>query len=72
MGIPVPVIGSVAGSFLGSLAGAAIVELTRAPETALRTGRGALLGGTWATAARISLGLAMAAIALFAAFSSRS
>ena len=71
MGIPVPVIGSVAGSFLGSFAGAAILEV-RAPDNALRTGWGALLGRMWATAARTSLGLAMAAIALFAAFSSGS
>ncbi len=68
-GIPVPVIGSVIGSFLGSFAGAAILEFTRAPDKALHTGWGALLGRMWATAAKTSLGLIMAVIALFAALS---
>jgi uncharacterized protein len=67
LGIPVPVIGSVIGSFLGSFAGAAIFEFTNAPNKALRTGWGALLGRMWATAAKTALGLAMAVVALFAA-----
>jgi len=70
LGIPVPIIGSVIGSFLGSFAGAAIFEYTHAPDNALRTGWGALLGRMWATAAKTSLGLVMAVIALFAALSS--
>jgi uncharacterized protein len=70
-GIPVPVIGSVIGSFLGSFVGAAIFEFTRAPGNAVRTGWGALLGRMWATAAKTSLGLVMAVVALFAALSSR-
>jgi len=68
-GIPIPVIGSVIGSFLGSFAGAAIFEFTRAPDRALHTGWGALLGRMWATAAKTSLGLVMAVIALSAALS---
>jgi uncharacterized protein YqgC (DUF456 family) len=64
------VIGSVAGSFVGSFAGAAIFEFTHAPDNALRTGWGALLGRMWATAAKTSLGLVMAVTALFAALSS--
>jgi hypothetical protein len=69
-GLPVPVLGSVIGSFLGSFAGATVFEFTRAPDNALRTGWGALLGRMWATAAKTSLGLVMAVIALFAALSS--
>jgi uncharacterized protein YqgC (DUF456 family) len=66
-GIPIPIIGSVIGSFLGSFAGAAIFEFTRSPDNALRTGWGALLGRMWATAAKTSLGLVMAVVAVFAA-----
>jgi uncharacterized protein YqgC (DUF456 family) len=66
-GIPIPIIGSVIGSFLGSFAGAAIFEFTRSPDNALRTGWGALLGRMWATAAKTSLGLIMAVVAVFAA-----
>lgn len=68
-GIPIPVIGSVIGSFLGSFVGAAVFEYTAAPGNALRTGWGALLGRMWATATKMSLGLAMAVVAVFAALS---
>jgi uncharacterized protein YqgC (DUF456 family) len=71
-GLPVPVIGSVIGSFLGSFAGAAVLEFTRAPDKALRTGWGALLGRMWATAAKTSLALVMAVVALFAALTPRA
>lgn len=66
-GIPVPVIGSVIGSFFGSFVGAAIFEYTAQPTNALRTGWGALLGRLWATATKMSLGLVMAVVAIFAA-----
>ena len=66
-GIPIPIIGSIIGSFLGSFAGAAIFEFTRSADNALRTGWGALLGRMWATAAKTSLGLVMAVVAVFAA-----
>jgi len=66
LGIPIPVIGSVIGSFLGSFAGAAIFEFTRDRSQALRTGWGALLGRMWATAAKTSLGVVMAVVAVFA------
>jgi uncharacterized protein YqgC (DUF456 family) len=69
VGIPIPIIGSVVGSLLGSFAGAAVFEFTQTPKNAIRTGWGALLGRMWATAAKTSLGLVMAVIALFAAFS---
>jgi uncharacterized protein YqgC (DUF456 family) len=66
-GIPIPIVGSVIGSFLGSFAGAAIFEFTKTPENAVRMGWGALLGRMWATAAKTSLGLVIAVIAVFAA-----
>ncbi len=66
-GIPIPVLGSVIGSFVGSFVGAAILEYTAAPTNAIRTGWGALLGRMWATATKMSLGLVMAVVALFAA-----
>ncbi len=68
-GIPIPVIGSVIGSFLGSYVGAAVFEYTAAPANALRTGWGALLGRLWAAATKMSLGLVMAVVAVFAALS---
>lgn len=66
-GVPVPVIGSVIGSFVGSFLGAALFEYTAAPTNALRTGYGALLGRLWATATKVSLGLVIATVAIFAA-----
>ncbi|MEP7324525.1 MAG: DUF456 domain-containing protein [Gemmatimonadota bacterium] len=66
-GIPIPIIGSIIGSFLGSFAGAAIFQFTKTPDNAVRAGWGALLGRLWATAAKTSLGLVMAVIAVFAA-----
>lgn len=72
VGIPVPLIGSVVGSFLGSFVGAAILEFTRAPDKALYTGWGALLGRMWATAAKTALAVVMAVIALFAALTPRA
>ena len=39
----------VIGSFLGSFAGAAIFQFTKAPDGAVRAGWGALLGRMWAT-----------------------
>lgn len=68
-GLPIPVLGSVIGSFLGSFIGAALFEYTAAPGNALRTGYGALLGRLWATATKMSLGLVIGVVALFAAFS---
>src|SRR2546421_475306 len=46
MGVPVPIVGSVIGAFLGSFVGAALFEysLSRAPETAVRAGGGAVVG----------------------------
>lgn len=71
LGLPIPVVGSVVGSFLGSFLGAAILEYTRAAAggQALGAGWGALLGRTWATAAKTAFGLAMAVIGLVAAWS---
>ncbi|HWA59713.1 MAG TPA: DUF456 domain-containing protein [Gemmatimonadales bacterium] len=68
-GIPVPVLGSVIGSFLGSFVGAALFEYTARPANAIRTGFGALIGRLWATATKMSLGLVIAVVALFAVWS---
>jgi uncharacterized protein len=69
MGVPVPILGSVIGAFLGSFAGAALLEysLSRAPETAVRAGWGAVLGRAAAAGAKIALGVVIAIIGVFAA-----
>jgi len=69
MGVPVPIVGSVVGAFLGSFAGAAVFEysLSRAPETAVRAGWGAVVGRATAAAAKIALGVVIAVIAVLAA-----
>jgi uncharacterized protein len=69
VGVPVPVIGSVIGAFLGSFAGAAAFEYTVSSRTdvAVKAGWGAVLGRAAAAALKIGLGLAMGAIAVFAA-----
>lgn len=69
LGVPVPVIGSVIGSFVGSFAGALVFEYSNsaAAGTAVRAGWGALVGRVAATAAKISVGVVMAVVALFAA-----
>jgi hypothetical protein len=68
VGVPVPIIGSVIGAFLGAFAGAVIFEYARSDAgTAVRAGWGALVGRVAATAAKISVGVVMAVVALFAA-----
>jgi len=68
VGVPVPLIGSVIGSFVGAFAGAVVFEYsTSGASTAVRAGWGALLGRVAATAAKISVGVVMAVVALFAA-----
>ncbi len=68
VGVPVPVIGSVIGSFVGAFAGAVVFEYSKSgASTAVRAGWGALVGRVAATAAKISVGVVMAVVALFAA-----
>jgi len=68
VGVPVPVIGSVIGAFVGAFAGAVLFEYSRSDAgTAVRAGWGALVGRVAATAAKISIGVVMAVVALFAA-----
>jgi len=72
MGVPVPIVGSVIGAFLGSFVGAALFEysLSRAPETAVRAGWGAVVGRAAAAAAKIALGVVIAVLGVFAALRS--
>lgn len=72
VGVPVPVVGSVIGSFAGAFLGAVILEYTASAHTAgaVRVGWGAILGRTWAVAAKTSLGLVIGVIGLVAALSS--
>lgn len=69
VGVPVPVIGSVIGAFVGAFAGAVVFEYSKsaAAGTAVRAGWGALVGRVAATAAKISIGVVIAVVALFAA-----
>jgi uncharacterized protein len=68
VGVPVPVIGSVIGAFIGSFAGAVVFEYSKSGAgTALRAGWGALLGRAAATAAKTTVGVVIAVVALFAA-----
>jgi uncharacterized protein YqgC (DUF456 family) len=59
VGVPIPIVGSVIGSFAGSFLGAMLLEYTAVAGTAgaIRVGWGALLGRTWAVAAKTALGV---------------
>jgi uncharacterized protein YqgC (DUF456 family) len=69
IGVPVPIIGSVIGSFAGAFLGAAVLEYTRSTRTggALGAGWGAILGRTWAMAAKAALGMVIATLGVVAA-----
>lgn len=71
-GVPVPVVGSVLGGFLGSFAGAALFEYThsRATDTSVRAGWGAVVGRAAAAAVKIALGLVIAVLGVVAALRS--
>lgn len=71
VGVPIPVIGSVIGAFLGSFAGAALFEYSASRHlgVAARAGWGSVVGRAAAAAAKIALGVIIAVIAAFAAFS---
>ena len=69
MGVPVPILGSVLGAFLGSFVGAGLFEysLSRAPQTVVRAGWGAVVGRATAAAAKVALGVVIAALGAIAA-----
>jgi uncharacterized protein len=74
IGVPVFLIGSVIGAFIGAFVGAALLELTVSREGqqpgwrgAVRVGWGAFLGRLVAVVIKSSVGVAIAAIALFVA-----
>lgn len=69
IGVPLPIVGSIIGAFAGAFVGAALGELStgRGAHGALRAGWGALLGRLVATALKVGIGVAVAAVALLAA-----
>lgn len=69
IGVPLPIIGSIIGAFVGSFVGAVLGELStgRGAHPALRAGWGALLGRLVATAVKVGIGVAVAAVALLSA-----
>lgn len=70
LGVPLPVIGSVVGAFVGSFVGAALFEYSSRRELrgSVRVGWGALLGRLAATAVKSGIGVAVAVLALLAAW----
>lgn len=70
LGVPVPIIGSVIGAFVGSFAGAALFEYSSRRELrgSMRVGWGAFLGRLAATAVKSAIGVAVAVLALLAAW----
>jgi uncharacterized protein YqgC (DUF456 family) len=69
VGVPIAIIGGVIGAFLGAFVGAALFEFTysRHAGAATRAGWGAVVGRAAAAAAKVALGVVIAAIGLFAA-----
>ncbi len=68
MGVPVPVIGSVIGAFVGAFAGAFLAQLTQGNVgDATRVATGALIGRAVASAMKVGIGVAIAAVILFTA-----
>ena len=69
IGVPVPIIGPVIGAFVGAFVGAFAFELTAGTGggAATRVATGALIGRAMAAAAKVGIGMAMAAWAIVAA-----
>ena len=69
LGTPVPVIGNVIGAFLGAFVGAVLIEYAagRRIGDTLGAGWGAVLGRAAGAAVKITLGLIIAIIGIFAA-----
>ena len=70
-GVPVPVLGSIVGAFSGAFVGAVAVEIMggRSRGEAARAATGAVIGRAVASAAKVMIGCAMAALILTAAWS---
>ena len=69
IGVPVPIVGPVIGAFAGAFVGAFAFELTAGTGggAATRVATGALIGRALAAAAKVGIGMAMAAWAIVAA-----
>ncbi len=69
VGTPVPLIGNVVGAFLGAFLGAMVFEYVSNPDVrkSLGAGWGALLGRAAGAALKITLGIVIAIIAIYAA-----
>lgn len=69
LGTPIPIVGSVVGAFLGAFLGAALLERSTgaAGHASLRAGWGALLGRAAAAAVKVTVGLTIAIVGLYAA-----
>jgi uncharacterized protein len=69
VGVPVPIIGPVIGAFIGAFVGAFAFELSGGSGggQATRVATGALIGRALASAAKVGIGVAMAAWIIFAA-----
>jgi uncharacterized protein YqgC (DUF456 family) len=68
MGTPVPIIGNVVGAFLGAFIGAVLMELSAGKQfrDTLGAGWGAILGRAAGAAVKITVGLVIAIIGIFA------
>ena len=68
MGVPIPIVGPVIGAFLGAFVGAFAAELTLGNVgSATKVATGALIGRAVASAMKVGIGMAMAAVILYTA-----
>jgi uncharacterized protein YqgC (DUF456 family) len=69
LGTPVPVIGNVVGAFVGAFIGAVLMELSAGKQfrDTLGAGWGAILGRAAGAAVKITVGLVIAIVGIFAA-----
>ncbi len=69
VGTPVPFIGNIVGAFVGAFIGAVVLEYLSNPDvrTSLGAGWGALLGRAAGAAVKVTTGLIIAIIAVYAA-----
>jgi uncharacterized protein YqgC (DUF456 family) len=69
VGVPVPIVGPILGAFAGAFLGALVFEFSRGGEvgSATRVATGALIGRVVASAMKVGIGVAIAAILMMAA-----
>jgi len=69
VGTPVPLIGNVVGAFIGAFVGAVVLEYVSNPDVrkSLGAGWGALLGRAAGAALKVTTGIVIAIIAIYAA-----